>query len=54
MHDSFLTTLRLQRNNNQAKLIETTEGVRRLGLAASLKADFLVNTAEFFTASEEA
>jgi len=37
-----------------AKLIETVGGIRKLGLAASLKPDFLVNTAEFFTASQEA
>ena len=37
-----------------AKLTATIGGIRKLGLAASLKPDFLVNTAEFFTASQEA
>jgi hypothetical protein len=36
-----------------AKLTEKVEGIRRLGLASSLKPDFLQTTAEFFTAGEE-
>jgi hypothetical protein len=32
------------------KLTEKLEGIRRLGLASSLKADFLLRTAEFFAA----
>jgi hypothetical protein len=35
-----------------AKLTEKVEGIRRLGLASSLKPDFLQATAEFFTAGD--
>jgi len=36
-----------------SRLIETVEGIRKLGLASSLKPDFLRKTAEFFAAREE-
>jgi hypothetical protein len=36
------------------KLTEKVEGIRRLGLASSLRPDFLQKTAEFFTAENEA
>ncbi len=35
-----------------AKLTQKVEGIRRLGLASSLKPDFLQTTAEFFTAGD--
>lgn len=35
------------------KLTEKVEGIRRLGLASSLKPDFLQKTAEYFTAENE-
>jgi hypothetical protein len=37
-----------------SKLVETAEGIQRLGLAASLKPDFLLKTAEFFRAEGRA
>jgi hypothetical protein len=37
-----------------SKLVETAEGIQRLGLAASLKPDFLLKTAEFFGAEGRA
>ena len=36
-----------------SKLIETVEGIRKLGLASSLKPDFLRKTAEFFSSRDE-
>jgi hypothetical protein len=35
-----------------SKLVDTLDGIRRLGLAASLKPDFLTKTAEFFGAEK--
>lgn len=37
-----------------SKLIETVEGIRKLGLASSLKPDFLQKTAEFFNGDSKA
>jgi len=34
------------------KLTEKLDGIRKLGLASSLKPDFLLRTAEFFTAEK--
>jgi hypothetical protein len=36
-----------------SKLMEKLDGIRKLGLASSLKADFLQKTAEYFTEEEE-
>ncbi len=36
-----------------SKLKETVDGIRKLGLASSLRADFLKKTAEFFTSTED-
>jgi len=33
--------------------LEKVDGIRRLGLAASLKPDFLIQTAEYFQADSE-